>query len=75
MTPEYVIDASSVESVQMTAGTVREQDGKYVLHPVAGKNDGFSVSTMDGKVIRIVTLTREEALQSYLFELGGEKDW
>ena len=73
MTPEYVIDASSVASVQMTAGTVREQDGKYVLHPVAGKNDGFSVSTMDGKVIRIVTLTREEALQSYLFELGGEK--
>ena len=66
MTPEYVIDASSVASVQMTAGTVREEDRKYVLHPVAGKDNGFSVSTVDGQWIRIFTLTREEALQSYL---------
>ncbi|PQP81225.1 beta-galactosidase [Paenibacillus sp. PCH8] len=73
MTPEYVIDALSVMNVEMPEGTVSEQEKEYVIHPVAGKDHSLRITTVDGVVIRIITLTREEALHAYRFRVGGEE--
>ena len=73
MIPEYVIDAAGINEVYQNEDKIQEQDGMYVLHPKAGKQHNLRVTMMDGTVICLLTLTREEALQSYLFELDGEK--
>lgn len=73
MMPEYVIDASSVTNVDMPEGTVSEQGNEVVIHPIAGKDHHLRITTSDGMVIRIITLTREEALQAYRFRVGGEE--
>ncbi|WP_440119219.1 beta-galactosidase [Paenibacillus sp. QZ-Y1] len=69
--PEYVIDRSSVMNVDMQVGTVTEGSKACVIHPIAGKDHHLRLTTADGVVIRIITLTREEALCSYRFSLGG----
>lgn len=73
MAPEYVMDASSVTNVDMPEGTVSEQGNEVVIHPIAGKDHHLRITTSDGIVIRIITLTREEALHAYRFRVGGEE--
>ncbi|WP_339302670.1 beta-galactosidase [Paenibacillus sp. FSL R5-0519] len=73
MTAEYVIDATSVTNVDMPEGAVSKQRNEVVIHPIAGKDHHLQITTSDGMVIRIITLTREEALHTYRFHLGGEE--
>lgn len=73
MAPEYVVDATSVTNVDMPEGTVSEQGNEVVIHPIAGKDHHLRITTSDGVIIRIITLTREEALQTYRFRVGGEE--
>lgn len=73
MAPEYVIDATSVTNVDMPEGTVSEQGNEVVIHPIAGKGHHLRITTSDGVGIRIITLTREEALHAYRFRVGGEE--
>lgn len=44
-----------------------------MIHPIAGKDHHLRITTSDGIVIRIITLTREEALHAYRFRVGGEE--
>ncbi|MFC9708425.1 beta-galactosidase [Paenibacillus sp. NPDC056933] len=73
ITPEYVIAKRSVTDLIMEAGKVFEVDNEYVIQPMAGKEHDLRVITSEGTVIRIMTLTRQEALDSYRFNLGGEE--
>ena len=70
MMPEYVIDASSVTNVDMPEGTVSEQGNEVVIHPIAGKDHHLRITTSDGLIIRIITLTREDA-SAHRFRVGG----
>lgn len=73
MAPEYVVDATSVTNVDMPEGTVSEQGNEVVIHPIAGKDHHLRITTSDGVGIRIITLTREEALNAYRFRVDGEE--
>ncbi|RPK30709.1 beta-galactosidase [Paenibacillus xylanexedens] len=73
MAPEYVIDATSVTNVDMSEGPVSEQGNEVIIHPMAGMVHHLGITTSDGTVIRIITLTREEALHAYRFHVGGEE--
>ncbi|WP_042196065.1 beta-galactosidase [Paenibacillus camerounensis] len=69
--PEFVIAKSSITGMATTDGQVHDNDKEYVIHPVAGKNNGVVFRTTEGKAVRFVTLTRQEALQTYRFNLWG----
>ncbi|CAH1221758.1 hypothetical protein PAECIP111892_05038 [Paenibacillus auburnensis] len=73
LTPEFVVAKSSVSSLKTADGQIQEKDEVYVILPAAGKNNGISFRTAEGKTVRFITLTRTEALQTYRFDLWGQK--
>ena len=73
LTPEYVIAKSSIISLLTADGEVHEYEQVYIIQPEAGKNNGITFKTAEGKQIRFITLTREEALQTYRFNLWGKQ--
>lgn len=73
MKAEYVFEASSINSLEMEKGSFQEQDRMVVIYPEPGKDSDVKVTTADGRIIRMFTLTREEALQTYRFRLGGQE--
>ncbi|MBB3112359.1 hypothetical protein FHS18_004460 [Paenibacillus phyllosphaerae] len=73
LTPEYVVAKSALSQLETEAGQVGEFDDHYVIHPVVGKNNGVAFRTADGKRVRFLMLSREEALQTYRFDLWGQQ--
>lgn len=72
LSPEYVVDKSSISNLATDDGRIKDHGQVYVIAPEAGKNDGVIFQTTEGKQVRFVTLTREQALQTYRFELWGQ---
>ncbi|MCG7376529.1 beta-galactosidase [Paenibacillus sp. ACRSA] len=70
---EYVLAASSVEDIDAANGVVNQDEERYVIHPVVGLESDIQLTSQDGVKIRIITLTREQALQSYRLNWGGEE--
>lgn len=70
--PQYVIGKESVASIETKHSVVTEKDSIYLVQPEQGKNDGVVFHIVDGKQVRFITLTREEALQTYRFNLWGQ---
>ncbi|WP_418027903.1 hypothetical protein [Paenibacillus sp. JJ1722] len=61
-----------ITGLQAADGEVRESDHAYVIYPDTGKNNGIVFRTAEGKQIRFITLTRQEALLTYRFNLWGQ---
>ncbi|MBB3108155.1 hypothetical protein FHS18_000183 [Paenibacillus phyllosphaerae] len=72
LTPEYVVAKSSLSAIDTHDGQVSENEDHYVIRPVVGKNKSISLRTADGNQVRFVTLSRQEALQIYRFDLWGQ---
>jgi Beta-galactosidase len=72
LSPEYVVAKSSLSNLEIHDGGVIETGDSYVIRPIVGKNNGISLQTADGKLVRFITLSRQEALQTYRFELWGQ---
>lgn len=74
LTPEYVLQKSSVGKPDVGEGTVAESESGdlWIIRPVAGKEHQVTLHTAKGQTVRLITLTREEALQSYRFRLWGQ---
>lgn len=69
MAPELVIRKSSVSALEAAGGNVDEDEANcWILHPIAGKQHQTRLITRDGKTVRLLTLTRSEALQTYRFD-------
>jgi hypothetical protein len=66
---EYALDAGTVDDVE-GAGEVVERDGVLLVAELEpGTDCAFTVTTAGGEVLRVVTLTQEQARGSY--EHGG----
>jgi len=61
MTPEYCLVASSYRHLQGDVRITAEADGNVYLSVEPGTERSFTLTTLDGKVLRITTLTRVEA--------------
>ncbi|WP_341281978.1 beta-galactosidase [Paenibacillus sp. FSL H8-0537] len=72
--PELVISEEMVAGVTSDGGgIVEQQSGVYIVHPAAGKQHLTEVRLKDGNVVRILILSREEALGTYCLRLWGEE--
>ncbi|MCA0755422.1 beta-galactosidase [Paenibacillus sp. N4] len=72
LTPEFVVAKPAVAGIETSDGQVSEHGDRYVIYPAAGKNNGILLRTSDGKQVRFITLSRQDALQTYRFELWGQ---
>ena len=70
MEPEIVLRKFSVSEVggEECHGVVEEDEANWILRPAAGRQYQIRVKTTEGKTVRLVTLTRAEALQTYRFD-------
>ncbi|WP_178018773.1 beta-galactosidase [uncultured Paenibacillus sp.] len=70
MAPEIVLRKTSVSAVETEGnhGRVEEDEANWIVRPTAGLQHQIFVKTVDGKAVRLVTLTRTEALQTYRFD-------
>nr|WP_150106712.1 beta-galactosidase [Paenibacillus sp. JDR-2] len=69
LAPEYVVAKASLSGIDVHDGQVSEAGDSYVIRPAVGRNNGISFRTTDGKPVRFMTLSRQDALQTYRFEL------
>ncbi|MNW43938.1 Beta-galactosidase precursor [compost metagenome] len=70
MEPEIVLRKTSISSVEAGNGSVvvSEDDAHWMVRPTPGQQHQILVKTAEGRAVRLVTLTREEALQTYRFD-------
>ncbi|MCT2196912.1 beta-galactosidase [Paenibacillus sp. p3-SID1389] len=70
MEPEIVIRKSSVSEVggDGSHGAVKEDEANWIVRPATGRQHQIRVKTAEGRVVRLVTLTRDEALLTYRFD-------
>ncbi|MBB6634583.1 beta-galactosidase [Cohnella thailandensis] len=73
MTPELVFRKSSLSSIDPGAGTVEDIGPNSIVRPAAGRRHVVRARTSDGHEVRILVLTREEALQSYKVSLWNKQ--
>lgn len=73
LAPEYVVANSSITGLSTAGAQCHDQGELSVIFPETGKTDGVVFRTAGGKQVRFVTLTREEALQTYRFSLWGRQ--
>jgi Beta-galactosidase len=73
MAPELVLSKASVTYVDPGDGTMEENGANWIVRPVAGREHEVRTRTLDGRPIRILVLTREEALQSYKLSLWDKE--
>lgn len=69
---ELVLDAAAIDKLATTSGTVVQEEQYYIVTPEAGKENVISIVSSSGKIVKIVVLTREEALQAYRLTLFGK---
>ncbi|ANY70118.1 beta-galactosidase [Paenibacillus sp. BIHB 4019] len=74
MSPELVIAEDTVAGITSDGGgAVEQQDGVYIVRPPVGKQHVAEVKRKDGNVVRILVLSREEALNTYRLRVWGEE--
>lgn len=72
---EYVLEQATISGVHAgEAGLTEweEQAGRLVIRPQVGKEYELVLTLLGGKRIRLITLSREEALQAYRLRVWGE---
>lgn len=73
MVPELVLRKSSVSSVVPGDGTLEENGSNWIIRPAVGRQHEVRATTLDGRLVRMLVLTRKEALRSYKFSLWGKE--
>ncbi|NUU74926.1 beta-galactosidase [Paenibacillus xylanilyticus] len=73
MAPEYVVSKTNLTDVHAGEGILTDRGSYYVIQPSVNKLDSVHFRTTDGRNVRFVTLSREEAQKAYTFELWGQK--
>ncbi|WP_059040820.1 beta-galactosidase [Paenibacillus rubinfantis] len=70
MDPEIVLRKTSVSAVEADGnnGSVEENEANWIVRPAAGQQHQILVKTAKGRTVRLVTLTRAEALHTYRFD-------
>lgn len=71
--PELVLSKNSVSRVVTEAGRIGEDKEAWILHPAAGKAASSTLTLVDGSIVRLLVLTRREALNAYLLPMGGRE--
>ncbi|GMK45268.1 hypothetical protein PghCCS26_23960 [Paenibacillus glycanilyticus] len=72
LVPEYVVAKASLSGIDVHDGQVSKAGDSYVIRPAIGRNNGVSFRTTDGKPVRFMTLSRQDALQTYRFDLWDQ---
>lgn len=72
--PEFCFNTTRIKNLSSSCGKIDQKDGNYI---VSGLNPGLdcviSIQTKNKDKIQIIVLSRNEALQSWLFKNGSEK--
>jgi hypothetical protein len=71
--PELVFRADTVAAVDPGQGAAFREGGLWVVRPAVGREHTATVTTVANRRIRFIVLRREEALQTYAFELWGAR--
>jgi len=71
--PELVFRADAVARVDAGQGTASKRGGLWGVQPLVGLRHPVAVTTVTDRNLRIIVLSREEALRAYVFDLWGEK--
>ncbi len=71
--PEYVLLKSSISHMNPGDSTVTDHEEMVVIQPAVGKEHHILINTAGGQKVRLLTLTRKEALNTYRFDLWGQK--
>jgi len=71
--PEFVFHPGNIASIDAGEGTAAWAGGFRVVRPAVGRAHAVTVATAANRMIRILTLSREESLQAYEFDLWGAR--
>ncbi|WP_431088830.1 beta-galactosidase [Paenibacillus sp. 8b26] len=71
--PEYVISKATFSMLTAAGASVVEGEKQWVIRPRAGREHEVQLTNQNGQVVRLLTLTRKEALQAYRFSLWGQE--
>jgi hypothetical protein len=72
--PEFTFDASTLKDIKVKNGNIFKADKWLIIKGLKpGKNCTISIKTNTGQQIQILLLKKEEALQSYVFNIKGQQ--
>jgi hypothetical protein len=71
--PEYAFDSGTVSDIKVSGDKVEKAGEITYVKPKAGKDSVITVTGTDGSVVKVTTLTREQALDSYKVKLWGKE--
>jgi beta-galactosidase len=73
--PEFCFDASSINSVNSTSGSVTQDKGRFIISDVIPTvNNIIKVSTKTGQIYQVIVLSKEESKNVWLFRDGEKKE-
>jgi len=72
MKAEYCLDASTLQNITATGCTTQEVDGTIILTPQPGIDSIIRLMTPNGEKVAIITLTGEQALNTFKSNLWGQ---
>lgn len=70
---EYCFHEEEVEVVALSRATITKSEGKLYLSSESGLDNCVVLQTLEGKTIKITTLTRAQAIQSAKLNLWGQE--
>ncbi|MFS0953298.1 beta-galactosidase [Enterococcus durans] len=72
MAPEFVFDASTVKEIIISDGEVIEKNNQMIVYPKSGVMTKMTVTSTEGKVVDVYTLTNQQSLDFWRFEYKNE---
>lgn len=72
MEAEYCFYEDEVKELQLTGASMKKSEGNLYIASNCGLDNAIVIHTLDGKTIKITTLTRSQALQSSKLHLWGQ---
>lgn len=72
ISPELVIAAHNVTELKSSSGTVKKNLSDYVVKPTPGMEFAIEITTSTSQQVKIIVLTREEALKTYKLRLHNQ---
>ena len=70
---EYAFDSGRISNINVSGGKVEKKGEITYVKSKAGTDSMIVVTGADGSVVKVTTLTREQALDSYKVKLWGKK--
>lgn len=71
--PEFQFNSEQIEKIVSSVGKVTEDGNHIFFFPEPGLNSTAEIISMDGKKIKITTLTRDQALYTWKVRLSGNE--